>query len=172
MSRFTDVLLVSPLDDGRSWVLMRDFGYVLEPEESGETIDVPKGFVTDFASVPRLAWWIVPRWGKYGNAAVIHDWLYWSRERARGEADRIFLEAMGVMDVGKIMKFVIYKAVRWFGWYAWLRNRADRISGFDRVLSDLHIKAGAESCRKGSVVQVAKILTDILRGETEDTTGS
>src|SRR6266571_3848085 len=27
MSRFTDVLLVSPLADGSTWVIMRDFGY-------------------------------------------------------------------------------------------------------------------------------------------------
>ena len=27
MSRFTDVLLVSPLADGKTWVIMRDFGY-------------------------------------------------------------------------------------------------------------------------------------------------
>src|SRR2546429_3829044 len=27
------------------------------------------------ASIPRLFWIALPKWGKYGNAAVIHDWL-------------------------------------------------------------------------------------------------
>jgi len=27
MSRFTDVLVVSPLADGKTWVILRDFGY-------------------------------------------------------------------------------------------------------------------------------------------------
>jgi hypothetical protein len=77
MSRFTEELLVSPLPDGRTWVIRRDFGYDVEEEGSGNTINVPIGFKTDFASVPRLLWSIIPRWGKYGNAAVIHDFLYW-----------------------------------------------------------------------------------------------
>ena len=42
MSRFTDVLLVSPLADGRTWVIQRDFGYDIGEEGSGDTIEVPK----------------------------------------------------------------------------------------------------------------------------------
>ena len=158
MSQFTDVLLVSPVDDGKSWVLMRGFGYARGSEDSGDVIEVPKGFVTDFASVPRLIQWLVPRWGKYGNAAIIHDWLYWQQEMSRREADRVFIEAMDVMKVFPLLKHLIYAAVRIFGWIAWLRNRADRASGFNRVLANLHIKAGAESRRRGSIVQLAKLL--------------
>ena len=61
MSRFTEELLVSPLPDGRTWVIRRDFGYDVGEEGSGNTIDVPIGFKTDFASVPRLLWSIIPR---------------------------------------------------------------------------------------------------------------
>lgn len=163
MSQFTDVLLVSPLDDGKSWVLMRGFGYARGSEKSGDLINVPRGFITDFASVPRLIQGLVPRWGKYGNAAVIHDWLYWEQSIDRREADLIFLEAMEVMKVGPVTRFVIYKAVRLFGWYAWLRNQADRNSGFNRVLSDLNIKAGAASWRRGSVAQVLRLVVRSLR---------
>ena len=158
MSRFTDVLLVSPVDDGKSWVLMCGFGYARGAEDSGDVIEVPKGFVTDFASVPRLIQWLVPRWGKYGNAAIIHDWLYWQQGGSRREADLVLLEAMAVIKVFPLLKYVIYCAVRIFGWYAWLRNRADRASGYNRVLTDLNIKAGAESRRLGSIAQLAKML--------------
>src|SRR5437870_2938357 len=76
MSRFTDILLVSPLADGSTWVIMRDFGYDVGAEASGDHIEVAVGFQTDFATIPRPFWIILPKWGRYGNATVIHDWLY------------------------------------------------------------------------------------------------
>src|SRR2546425_53495 len=93
MSRFTDVLLVSPLADGSTWVIMRDFGYDVGAEASGDHIDVAVGFQTDFATIPRPFWIILPKWGRYGNATVIHDWLYWRQARPRPQADAILLEA-------------------------------------------------------------------------------
>ncbi len=75
MSRFTAVLLVSPLPDGRTWVIRSDFGYDVGAEGSGDVIDVPLGFRTDFASVPRPLWWIIRR-GAVRHAAIIHDYLY------------------------------------------------------------------------------------------------
>ena len=127
MSRFTEELLVSPLPDGRTWVIRRDFGYDIGEEGSKDTIDVPMGFKTDFASVPRLLWSIIPRWGKYGNAAVIHDFLYWMQDRTRAESDRVFLEAMLVLNVSFFMRKLIYYAVRLFGWFAWNRNSKKRL---------------------------------------------
>lgn len=158
MSRFTQILLVSPLDDGKTWVLMRDFGYEVGSVGSGDFIDVPIGFMTDFASVPWFAQWWIPKWGKYGNAAVIHDWLYWSHGRTKETSDRILLEAMAVMGVGEIRKYAIYVAVRLFGWWAWRRNQEDRDSGFDRVLLDLDLKSGAKSLRQGSFRQMLSVV--------------
>lgn len=169
MSRFTQILLVSPLDDGKTWALMRDFGYAKGAEDSGDVIDVPLGFLTDFASVPWFFQWWIPQWGKYGNAAVIHDWLYWSQGRTRQESDAIFLEAMGVMGVGDAKKYTIYYGVRTFGWWAWLRNQEDRLSGFDRVLLQPDLKAGAKSLRRGSLPQVFKA---VLRRAKRDRAGS
>lgn len=80
MSVFTENLIVSPLPDGNTWVLRRKFSYDVGQEGSGETIAVPAGFITDFASVPRPLWAVFPKWGKYGNAAVIHDYLYWVQD--------------------------------------------------------------------------------------------
>ena len=163
MSRFTSVLLVSPLADGKTWVLMREFGYDVGTEGSADRIDVPIGFETDFASIPRPFWVILPRWGKYGNAAVIHDWLYWSQGRSRRSADGVLLEAMGVLEVKAIVRFVIYRAVRLFGGLAWFRNQADRAAGYDRVLRTLPIKASQASQRKGEIVQLARHLWRKMR---------
>ncbi|MBI4777582.1 DUF1353 domain-containing protein [Candidatus Desantisbacteria bacterium] len=126
MSRFTAILLVSPLADGKTWVIRSEFGYDIGVERSRNQIDVPIGFKTDFASVPRLFWVLLPRWGKYGNAAVIHDYLYWSQEKSRRESDNIFLEAMGVLQVSTLQKNLMYWAVRWFGWWAWNNRRRHR----------------------------------------------
>jgi hypothetical protein len=134
MSRFTAPLAVSPLADGRTWVVLRAFGYDVGEKGSGDRIDVAVGFMTDFASIPRLLWAALPVWGKYGNACVIHDWLYWQQERPRAAADRILLEAMAVLDVGRSTRWAIFAAVRIFGGIAWLRNRADRLAGAQRVL--------------------------------------
>jgi hypothetical protein len=61
MSRFTSILLVSPLADGKTWVLMRTFGYDVGAEGSRDQITVPVGFATDFASLPRPFWAILPQ---------------------------------------------------------------------------------------------------------------
>ena len=155
MSRFTDVLVVSPLADGKTWVILRDFGYDVGAEDSGDHIGVAIGFQTDFATIPRPFWVILPKWGRYGNATVIHDWLYWLQTRPRREADAILLEAMGVLGVTSLVKVAIYWAVRLFGGLAWYRNQADRADGFDRVLQDVRLKSVVESQRKGTLRQVA-----------------
>jgi hypothetical protein len=141
MSRFTDALVVSPLADGKTWVLVRSFGYEVGALGSGDVVECRIGFMTDFASIPRPFWTILPKWGKYGNAAVIHDWLYWSQDRSRHEADRIIFEAMGVLNVSDWQRYAIYWAVWLFGGMAWARNRWDREAGFDRVIPVDKIKA-------------------------------
>ena len=154
MSRFTDALVVSPLADGKTWVILRDFGYDVGAENSGDPIDVAIGFQTHFATIPCLFWVILPKWGRYGNATVIHDWLYWLQTRPRREADAILLEAMGVLDVTPLVKVAMYWAVRLFGGLALYRNQADKADGFDRVLRDVRLKSVVQSQRKGALRQV------------------
>lgn len=66
-------------------------------------IRAPAGSVTDFASIPRALWWLLPPAGFYGPAAIIHDYMYrtgqtagghWRRSVTRREADAAFLRAM------------------------------------------------------------------------------
>ncbi len=78
---------------------MRSFSYDVGNISSGDTVEVKTDFMTDFASIPRLLWIFLPCWGKYGNAAVIHDWLYWAQKRSRKKADGIMLEGMKVLKV-------------------------------------------------------------------------
>jgi hypothetical protein len=126
MSQFTKALIVSPLSDGRTWVLLEPFSYDVGHEGSGDTVTVPSLFLTDFASIPRPFWSFLPQWGRYGNAAVVHDFGYATQIRPRAEVDRIFLEGMAVLGVGTFTRHVIYAAVRCFGWILWNKDRRDK----------------------------------------------
>lgn len=95
--------------------LVESFVYEVGALGSGDVVEVPAGFETDFASVPRLFWIVEPPLGDAGKAAVIHDRLYATRERSRRAADRVFLEAMGVLGVARWKRLVLYAAVRLFG---------------------------------------------------------
>ncbi len=137
MSSFTSRLEVSPQDDGKHWRLIRTFEYVWGKLETGLHIRVPAGFVTDFASSPRFFWPIVSPWGKWGKAAILHDWLYSKKGQRvvdlRGHglvsiprrklADGIFLEAMEVLGVKPWRRNLMYWGVRAFGWLAWRKKR-------------------------------------------------
>ena len=147
MSGFTKALVVSPLSDGRTWVLMDPFSYDVGREGSGDTINVPVLFLTDFASVPRPFWSIFPPWGRYGNAAVIHDFLYADQPRPRRTADHIFLEAMTVLKVGRLTKYILFYAVRCFGWLAWRSDSRRKRRGVPYVavrLPDKSVEGPAE----------------------------
>jgi len=121
MSSFTTPLVVSPLPDGRHWKLVFQFCYDVGNKDSGDRITVPVGFITDFASSPPPIWWLIPPWGKYGKAAVIHDYLYQLGIRTRKEADDIFRESMLVLGVAPWRVSLMYWGVRIFGWLAWHR---------------------------------------------------
>lgn len=125
MNHFPDKLLyedVTAQGDGTLALrLYRSFRYNVGGEKSGIVVTVPAGFVTDLASVPRFFWRIVPPFGKYTPAAVVHDFLYSSQNLSRAMADAVFLEAMGVLGVPKWKRVSMYLAVRCFGWGPWRR---------------------------------------------------
>lgn len=86
---------------------------------AGHVITVPKDFTTDFASIPKPFWGILPPDGPYGRAAVVHDYLYSTQgmggELTRLQCDEILLEAMKALGVGWLTRGIIYRAVRIFG---------------------------------------------------------
>lgn len=132
MSSFTTELVVQALDENR-WEVKERFNYNIDTAESSEAVEVPVGFITDFASIPRILWTLLPPWGKYGKAAVIHDYMYTEHKRSsfsadgvesfvqleRKQADDIFLQAMTVLGVNWITRNAMYYAVRVFGNKPW-----------------------------------------------------
>jgi hypothetical protein len=85
----------------------------------GTQLFVPKGTVSNGASVPRLLWWIYPPYGTYTYPAVIHDFLYENNLYTRKFADRQFLIDMGRCNTNKFTKWLFYYIVRIFGSLNW-----------------------------------------------------
>lgn len=99
-------------------------------------VTVPKGFVTDLASIPRPFWSLMPRDGSYADAAVLHDYLYWVQSSTREVADLTFKLAMEDLEVHPAVVSIIFRGVRsFFGEIAWEQNRALRMSGESRFLA-------------------------------------
>lgn len=117
-SSFTRPLTVTKLRNGK-WRVENSFDYHVGKVDSREVITVPKGFTTDFASVPRIFWTLIPPDGKYSQAAVLHDYLYVQKITTRKKADKIFLEAMKVLKVPFWKRRVMYYAVRLGGGFCW-----------------------------------------------------
>lgn len=90
-----------------------------------EGVTVPAGFVTDFASVPKILWSIFPPTGWYQRAALLHDYLYVCRvlPASRWEADCAFLRQMRLDGVGARTRWTLFLAVRLFGGRHFRRSR-------------------------------------------------
>jgi hypothetical protein len=101
--------------DGRTTVVViQPFGYI--NERTGRQVWVPAGYVTDFASIPRVGRWLIPPFGRHAIAAVVHDWLYSIGEPGgRDEADDIFRDALDELGVDMARRNIMHGAVRAFG---------------------------------------------------------
>ena len=147
MGKFSQKI-VAEYNPPRKWIMEEPLSYQADLTEAEErylslvgvsiknkNITVGKGFVTDLASVPRLAWAIMAPWD-VARAAIIHDLLYkkirqyrWSmKDHDKGEdkklvngaketADKVFHMAMKDADP-KVPNWKIYcawKSVDLFG---------------------------------------------------------
>ena len=82
-----------------------------------DIFEVPDGFPTDFATVPRVVVWLIPRFGRYTLPAVLHDWLCTEGIRqgkvTSREADGIFRRSMRELDVPVARRWLMWTGVRW-----------------------------------------------------------
>ncbi|HWT40132.1 MAG TPA: DUF1353 domain-containing protein [Dongiaceae bacterium] len=106
------------------WRIMNTFRFYPHIEDKSTYVEIPEGFLSDGATVPRPFWWLLPAWGSYGQAAITHDYLCETGRmvisgvpttlQTRAEADKIFKEAMLALGVPTWKKNVMYLAVRTF----------------------------------------------------------
>ena len=90
-------------------MVAKPFSYDVGFEGSGDTIEVPAGFVSDLASIPRLLRCIFPTAGVVAKAALLHDYLL---ETDPDRADDVFSEALKVADAHWLTRFCLVTGVR------------------------------------------------------------
>lgn len=134
--------LTIPTSEGYEVVV--DYAYEWEAKDRKFTIIVPKGFVFDGASVPRILWTLIgitPD-GLHRAAALVHDFIYrydgflpngsfweigmnceliglpgvrWNRD----QADKLFARMLREGGVSKFKRRLMYQGVRLGGWIHW-----------------------------------------------------
>jgi len=153
MAGFLDPLMLEYID-GRFYKVTAPFTYHVGAPEGTTVVEVPAGFITDFASIPRILWSWIPPTGWYGKIAVIHDKLY--QDGKIGDlvipqiyADQVLNEGMvilasaWVLEHGRtepgqpyvprgefktlIEREAIYRGVRLGGRFTWNRYRAKEL---------------------------------------------
>lgn len=134
MSKFTSQLFLCSYSaveikkkggDKQLYAVTRSFAY--DSDRLRRTITVPRGFETDFASIPRAAWeFLDPEDPIIAWPSVIHDYMY-SRKGTlpdgftyiREQADAVLREGMEVCGAGSMVRNSVYQAVRAFGDSHW-----------------------------------------------------
>lgn len=96
---------------GREWTVRSKLVF---KTKDNTVIEVPKGFKTDSASVPRLFWVIWPPNGEYTKAAVLHDYMFYRKDLySRKYTNKIFKQALRSENVGMFTSFIFHLAVKW-----------------------------------------------------------
>lgn len=136
-----DPPVLKPFADNRDWVLMKDLDYRIG--SSSFVITVPKGFVTDFASIPEVFWSVdLSPNGRYSKGAIFHDYLYWMQGCTREQADNILDIAMKESNVPFVTRSGIYGGVRLGGASAWQKNATERTQGLPRIIPEASLEFG------------------------------
>jgi hypothetical protein len=101
----------------------------------GDSIIIPAGFITDLASVPRIAQAVIPKTGPYAAAAILHDYLFVTQTHSYAAANRLFLDAMTACGVRWTQRNLIWLAVTVGGWPAWRANARARAADLPAFLA-------------------------------------
>jgi hypothetical protein len=132
MTFLSDIQVSRAAGKSGEWTLTADLIYLGNRDQ----FLVPKGFKTDFASIPRVFQSLIPSHGRFDAAAIVHDYLYRHKPKVIGysgwgdykritrkEADGVFRRIMKELGVGRIRRNLMYRAVRMGGWAPWGKSR-------------------------------------------------
>lgn len=135
--------VLKPFADNRDWVLMENLRYQIG--QTSTVIVVPRGFVTDFASIPQAFWSFgLSAHGLYSKAAIVHDYLYWTQGCSREQADNLLMIAMKESRVDTAQRVAIYEGVRLGGGQPSLNNADEKGRGLVRVVPETFLDFGPE----------------------------
>lgn len=113
-----------PDRDAEEWFTREAVSFVIDDRYR---IDIPEGFSTDGATIPKRLWWIVPPWGRHTMPSILHDYLYRVGKvldtktgdylyAKRKFSDDLFVDVMKDYGVRLWKRAIFYFFVRSFGW--------------------------------------------------------
>lgn len=93
-------------------------------DENNELYLVPKGFKTDWATIPRFLWFITSPVDDARLSATLHDWNYslkGSTGISRKKSDELFKESLkyDIPPSPEWKRILMYLTLRLFGSIAW-----------------------------------------------------
>lgn len=132
---FYEAPVISPIGDGLNIYIVNDFHFMAD----GEIYCIPEGFESDWASVPRVWWRIVPP-HQYPHASLMHDFLYSAEVFDRRKCDDMFYDALRERGASIARAYAMWLAVRIGGATVWARH--DR-----RKVNALREAAGLETIK-------------------------
>ena len=108
----SDNVVVRRCSDDK-WALVHPLVY----RGKTDVFTVREEYETDFATVPRVAVWLIPPFGRYTEPAILHDWLC-TEGIDQGvvtprEADGIFRRSMRELGVPVVRRWLMWTGVRW-----------------------------------------------------------
>lgn len=129
------------MDSGKLWRVVEPFRFYSGARNSNLFVDVPGGFESDLASIPRAVRWLIPKVGKDAQGAVVHDMAYRTGQMSasvvvdgqeyvqavpisRGMADSLYHQAMIALKVKRWRRKAIYYGLIAGGWVRWNQLRA------------------------------------------------
>jgi hypothetical protein len=135
--------MTPPQGDGNEWT-------VEEFWESpflacGMRVVIRKGFVTDGASIPRIAWTLIgsPMEVPLLGPALCHDALYCAElVPDHATADDMFLEFMKLAGIGWAKRRIVWAAVRCFGGFVWAEHTPASIAASRNMCALVDVAAG------------------------------
>lgn len=110
------IVEVLPLGEDRAWRLVQPLSW---RDFDGHVHQVEAGFETDFASIPRGLRWLVKDDREAAFAAVFHDQHYRTSSVPRRWADDMFFHRLVDSGVTRRKAWLMWLAVRLFGWRAY-----------------------------------------------------
>jgi hypothetical protein len=86
-------------------------------------VQIPAGFTTDGATVPRIFWVIIPPYRKIYPAALVHDFRYHFRNHPQGRsgADKELMHNCKDLGLSHNRHLIVWLAVMLFGWFIYYR---------------------------------------------------
>jgi hypothetical protein len=108
------------------WLLLSPLIY--KSDVLGCIIEVPEGFVTDFASVPRVPFAYMVWGDRAHHESVVHDYLYRLDSEpmvTKHQADLVFKEAMQCRGKSPMIYWPMYLGVVFGGFSAYHKKKVN-----------------------------------------------